>query len=82
MKKPGTPKLQRNRTMRSTLGDVPIVVRSLASIARLPTTQRDGAKFTRRLNRKHGVTRIPAQPTGLLLGLLKRVGLWRERNNG
>lgn len=82
MKKRGTPKLQRNRTMRSTLGDVPIVVRSLVNIARLPTTQREGAKFTRRLNRKHGVATIPAQPTGLLLGLLKRVGLWGEPDNG
>lgn len=76
-------KAQRNRVMRSTLGDVPIVVRSTWCLGRVASsTTRPTAKFTRRLNRRHGVATIPAQPTGLLLGLLKRVGLWRELDNG
>lgn len=76
MKKKGTPKLQRNRVMRSTLGDVPITLRSTYSIARLTsTTTRPTAKYARRKNRTHSIAMIPAQPTGLLRGLLIRIGV-------
>ena len=73
MKVKGTPKLQRNRVMPPTLGQCVIVLRSLRCLANMKGAERPTAKYTRRLNRKHGVAIIPAQPTGLLRALLARV---------